>query len=83
MNYNALEVTDRESFVNFTKHLFENFQKNGENWQNNNLELFLDALSTYSEEVKGYYNNVHPEKNPEHATWRIFADILSGAVIYE
>ena len=83
MNYTDIEVRDRNSFIRFTKELLENYRNQGENWENNTLETFLEALSTCTEEIDGFYQNNHPDRNPEEASWSAFADILSGAVIYE
>ncbi|MEO9532853.1 MAG: hypothetical protein ABJG68_14980 [Crocinitomicaceae bacterium] len=83
MNYTDIEVNDRDSFIKFTKELLENYRTQGEKWENNTLETFLEALSTYSEEIDGYYRNLHPERNHEEPSWKAFSEILSGAVIYE
>lgn len=78
-----IEVTNRESFSEFLNLLHADFQENGRNWENNRLELFLEALQRYSEDLDGYYQNMHPDLDPDKATWRVFADILLGAIVYE
>jgi len=40
-------------------------------------------MQRYSEDINGYYKNVHPDLNADLPTWRVFADILRGTVIYE
>ncbi|MEW7291331.1 DUF7660 family protein [Aquimarina sp. 2304DJ70-9] len=83
MTYSSIEVNDRKSFSEFLKLLLEDYKNNGQNWENNNLELFLEAMQRYSEDVDGYYKNIKPNLDPETPTWRIFADILCGTVVYE
>ncbi|MBK0404966.1 hypothetical protein I5M27_18420 [Adhaeribacter sp. BT258] len=78
-----IEVKDRQTFSEFAKLLLEDFEKNKENWENKNLGDFLEALQRYSEDVDGYYKNVHPELDANVPTWRVFADILCGATMYE
>lgn len=78
-----IEVTDRQSFQEFVGLLISDFEKNKDRWENNNLELFLSAIQSYAGELDGFYRNNHPEMDAEIPTWRAFADILRGAVVYE
>ena len=82
-NYRDIRVTDRKSFEEFVDLLLKDFRKNGDEWENNRLELFLEAVKRYSEDLDGYYRNLHPELDADVPTWRAFADILRGAVVYE
>ncbi|WP_271766189.1 DUF7660 family protein [Aquimarina algiphila] len=83
MTYTSKEVNNKKDFSEFLKLLLEDFKNNGQKWENNNLELFLEAMQRYSESVDGYYKNVKPNLDPKTPTWRIFADVLCGAVAYE
>jgi hypothetical protein len=78
-----IEVKDRQSFSEFAMLLLEDFEKNKGDWENKNLGDFLKALQRYSEDVDGYYKSVHPELDANVPTWRVFADILRGATMYE
>jgi len=48
---------------------------------------FLEALATYAVDVEGYYYNLAKSGREKVATdlaaWRVFADILRGATVYE
>jgi len=83
MDYLTIEVNDRKSFSEFIQLLLVDFEKNKDKWENNNLRQFLESLQRYSEDVDGYYKNVHPELDADVPSWKIFADILRGAVMYE
>lgn len=78
-----IEVTDRKSFQEFVGLLLADYENNKDNWENNRLELFLEAMQAYAGDLDGYYLNNHPEIDAEKPTWRAFADILRGAVVYE
>ena len=78
-----LKVTDRKSFEKFISLLLSDFKKNPENWENNRLDLFLEAMSRYTADLDGYYKNIEPEYDADIPTWKVFADIMRGAVVYE
>ena len=78
-----IEVTDRQSFINFLELLYEDYMKNQKDWENPRLDRFLEAMSTYAEEIQGYYNNTNQNVNADTASWKVFADILMSAKMYE
>ena len=69
----------REEFLNFIK----DFRKNSENFENNNLGTFLEAIERYSEDIDGYYSNTKQNIDLDKVDWKVFSDILKGASIYE
>ena len=83
MDYSSIEVNDRRSISEFIRLLHADYKNNGSNWGNNTLELFLEAQQRYSLDIDGYYKSVEPDVNPEKASWKIFADLIKGAVVYE
>jgi hypothetical protein len=77
------EVVDRQSFITFLEKFREDYVQNKESWENHTLDRFLQAMCAYAEDVQGYYNNLKLNINADVPTWRVFADILSGAKVYE
>ena len=69
----------REEFILFVDQLRNNI----ENFENKSLEDFLEAMKRYSEDIDGFYKNQKRDLNTETPTWKIFSEILSGAVVYE
>ena len=51
--------------------------------KNKKLENFLEAMSSYAQDIQGYYDNMKQNINADEANWQTFADILKGASIYE
>ncbi|HFK5570144.1 DUF7660 family protein [Elizabethkingia meningoseptica] len=80
---NNFKVADRQSFIKFLDLLRKGLLDNSENWENKTLPDFLEALSTYTEDVQGYYNNMKLDINADKPDWSTFADIFKGAKVYE
>lgn len=80
---NSFKVTDRQSFIKFLDLLHKDFLNNPENWKNKTLPDFLEALSAYTEDVQGYYDNMKLIVNADKPDWSTFADIFKGAKVYE
>jgi hypothetical protein len=76
-------VTDRESFIKFLGLLIKDFQTNKTTWENDTLERFLETTESYAEDIQGYYDNTNQNINADVPSWKVFADILMGAKIYE
>lgn len=72
-------IKSKTDFINFLR----NFRTNTEDWENSNLNDFLEALQAYAEDVNGYYKNMNFKRTPDEASWRVFAQLLSGASVYE
>jgi len=81
--HNDFKVTDRQTFIKFLDLLRKDFLDNPENWENKTLPDFLEALSSYAEDIQGYYDNTNQNINSDNANWSTFADIFKGAKIYE
>ena len=80
---NNFKVTDRQTFIKFLDLLRKDFLDNPENWENLSLSDFLEAMSSYTEDIQGYYDNTNQNINSDNANWSTFADIFKGAKIYE
>ncbi len=79
----AISITNRNEFSKFLKLLHKDLVHNKEEWENCDLESFLEALVSYSEDIDGYYANMNIDVNPNIPSWRVFADMLCGAKVYE
>jgi hypothetical protein len=77
------KVTDRQSFIEFLENFHRDLLNNKQEWENKTLEDFLEALTRYATDIKGYYNNTNQNINVDIPSWQVFADMLQGARIYE
>ena len=80
---NNFQVTDRQTFIKFLDLLRQDYLSNPDSWENKTLPDFLEALSSYAEDIQGYYDNMKQEVNADQPNWQTFADIFKGATIYE
>nr|WP_294934856.1 hypothetical protein [uncultured Flavobacterium sp.] len=79
----TLNVTDKTSFSEFVRELLTDLKKEDQNWENKKIEDFIEGIASYSEDINGYYQNMGSTTSAETPTWRIFAQILKGATMYE
>jgi hypothetical protein len=77
---NAVET--REDFVAFVGALKADFDADGAQWQNTDLASFLDAMAAWTQDMDGYYRHTG-QKLSDVPSWRVLADILVGASMYE
>ena len=80
---NNFQVTDRQTFIKFLDLLRQYYLSKPYSWENKTLPDFLEALSSYAEDIQGYYDNMNQEINADQPNWQTFADIFKGATIYE
>lgn len=80
---NTESIKSKKDFIKFLKFLHEDFCNNPKKWKNTTLESYFEALSAYADDIDGYYKNNNITINSNVASWRVFADILKGASIYE
>jgi len=76
------QIQTRKDFVAFVRALLKDLSDHPERWENNDLQSFLDALSAWVEDMDGYYLN-RGEPMPKEPSWRVLAQMLLAAKIYE
>jgi hypothetical protein len=75
-------IQSREDFVAFVEALRQSFVESPEDWENQTVERFLEALGRWLEDSDGYYQNMG-QPVPRRVNWKAFADALYAASIYE
>ena len=83
MSNNKYSIDSKQDFIRFVCELYKDFKSQPENWENNTLELFLEAMAAYAEDIQGYYDNTNQNIDANKASWQVFADISMEAKIYE
>ncbi len=79
----AQAIQSKADFTAFLPVLLQNYQSHPEEWENDNLELFLQGLAGFIENIEGYYKNVGLNVDLQNPSWRVFADALLAARVYE
>lgn len=75
-------ISSKEDFTKFLGSLLEDLQSNRSSWENNTLDEYLDGIKSWTEDMNGYYVNTD-KPIPENVNWRVFAEILAAATMYE
>lgn len=76
-------IETKEDFERFLQLLIEDFHEHGEAWENRNLQHFLDGMLGFTQDMAGYYRNVKCDVDWSRPTWRVLADVLLAARVYE
>ncbi|MEY2241947.1 hypothetical protein AB8A21_03145 [Streptomyces sp. BF23-18] len=75
-------VPDREALSGFLRRLRQDFEANGDQWENRTLGSFLEALGAWVGDAPGWYAN-HDQELPAGGDWTFMARALSAARSYE
>ncbi len=81
-NQKINEIHSKEDFVNFVELLVSNLKSNPEEWTKKTLPEYLESISSWTEDMEGYYQN-NSIPIPENVDWKVFANILIAAKMYE
>jgi hypothetical protein len=76
-------INSRDDFIELLLLLREDFRLNSQEWENASLDQFLDGLMGFARSMDGYYKNKGLSIDLEKPQWRVFADILLAARVYE
>jgi hypothetical protein len=77
------QLQSKQDFGRFLEWFADDFKHNSAQWKNVDLPSFLEALIAYTDDIAGYYRNMQIQVDVEKPSWRLFADLLCGARVYE
>ncbi len=69
-------IKNRRDFEKFLELLYEDFKNNKNDWENLTLDHFLESLYASNQDTTD-------KQNLEQPTWKLFADLLLTAKVYE
>ena len=78
----STDVKSSEDLSRFIAEMHDDLIANPDDWENYQFSSFVEAMSACVHDMDGYYKNTGQEYSGE-PTWKIFADILAAARIYE
>ncbi len=78
----AKSVQTRDDLAAFVAELKADFDAHRNDWTNAELKSFLEAMAAWIQDMDGYYRNTG-QKMSDLPPWRILADILIAARMYE
>jgi hypothetical protein len=79
----AEAIQSKADFASFLQLLLRNYRDHPNEWENNTLERFLEAMGGFVDGLDGYYSNIKMEVDLTKPGWRVFADILLAGRVYD
>lgn len=76
-------ISNRDDFVSFVELLSENSRRRKREWNNTKMESYLSGLAGFARDMDGYYQRIGVPMDVERPTWRMIADMLLAARVYE
>lgn len=81
--YNELNnIVTREDFLNFMEKLREDNQYNEKEWENKEIQSYLESISSWVEDMDGFYFNMGLDM-PTNIDWQFIATLFYVGKIYE
>jgi hypothetical protein len=78
----ANAVESRNDFINLANELNKEYLSGTTSWENRDLSHFLTALSGFTRDMDGYYQNMGEAVDVEVISWRMAAQMLLAATVY-
>ena len=82
-NDKTYEMNSRDELVNFIYALQGELEEHPEAWENKDLHTFLGALARFLNDAHGYYRNAKLDVDAGVPSWRLLADSLQAASVYD
>ncbi len=75
-------VNSKEEFMNFLNELRYDNEQRGEEWENKDINAFLEGVCSWVGDMEGYFRNMNMEI-PENIDWKFIATLFYVGKIYE
>ncbi len=82
-NRNVYEMNSRGDLVQFIYALQSDLDEHPEEWENSDLHTYLGALAAFLGDAHGYYRNRKEDADADLPSWRLLADSLQAASVYD
>ena len=76
------EIKTKEDLVKFLGLLIEDKKKNSDEWENRDIESYIEGILSWIEDMEGYYKNLKKEE-PQNIDWSFIATLFYVGKIYE
>ena len=79
----AEAIKSKDDFIKFMGFYLEDFHNNLDEWDNADLPSYLAGLNGFISNMKGYYQNRGMEVDLDNPSWRMLAEALLAACVFE
>ena len=76
-------MNSRDDLVRFVDALQADLERHPEAWDNRDLHTYLGALAAFLNDAHGYYRNAELDVDADAPSWRLLADALQAASVYD
>jgi len=76
------KVSDKDQFTEFIGLLVKDFISNPDDWENRDIESFLEGIKSWVEDMEGYYEN-NNLPIPQNIDWNFLANLFYVGKLYE
>ena len=76
------QIKNKKDFVFFLENFITDLKENPADWENDNLERFLEAMSSWVEDMDGLYKNLGTQPASD-INWQFIGQLLLASRIYE
>ena len=77
------KVISRDDFLKFMEYLIDDYRDHKNEWDNNRLEDFLEGFRGFSTDIRGYYKNTNQDVDVEIISWKMLANMMTAATVYD
>lgn len=82
-NEDVFEMNSRTDLVQFIYALQDDLKQHPEAWDNKDLYTYLGSLAAFLNDAHGYYRNQKLDVDADVPSWRLLADCLRAATVYD
>ena len=82
INNKIAVLKTRYDFIEMVGLLIKDLENNPKSWENITLKDYLGAIASWTEDMDGYYDYMKIPM-PANVDWKVFANILIAAKMYE
>lgn len=75
-------IATRNDLAEFIRELRVSLSDAPSEWENHDLGSYLEAMAAWLDDMDGYYKN-RGEPVPAQPDWKVLAQILAAARVYE
>lgn len=81
--YNRINnIKSKEELIDFLDFLSKDRRKKKDEWENNTIEDYLASISSWIEDMEGYYEYIN-KPIPNNQNWSFIATLFYVGKIYE
>ena len=82
-NRSVYRMDSRSDLVQFIYALQDDLKQRPQDWENCDLYTYLGALAAFLGDADGYYLNRKEDVDADVPSWRLLADSLQAASVYD